>query len=62
MMIRVGAILIGEGIDHVKLVQEFLDNETKDRFGMPVEKRFALYRDSFVELHIKPITHEKHVS
>lgn len=58
-MIRVGAILIGEGIDHWKLAQEFLDNQAKDKFGLPVEKRIVLYRDSFVELHIQPLFQDK---
>lgn len=51
-MPRVGAVLIGEGIDHWKLAQEFIDNTAKDQFGLPVEKRIVLYRDSYIELHI----------
>jgi hypothetical protein len=54
-MTRVGAILIGDGIDHWKLSQEFLHNEAKDRFDMPLEKRVVLYRDSYIELHINPL-------
>jgi hypothetical protein len=54
-MTRVGAILIGEGIDHWKLAQEFLDNETRDRFDLPIEKRVVLYRDTYIELHINPL-------
>jgi hypothetical protein len=54
-MTKVGAILIGEGIDHWKLAQEFLEREAKDKFDMPLEKRIVLYRDSFIELHINPL-------
>lgn len=54
-MTRVGAILIGEGIDHWSLAQEFLDNTKKDSFDMPIEKRIVLYRDSYIELHINDV-------
>jgi hypothetical protein len=54
-MTRVGAIVIGEGIDHWKLAQEFLDNEERDQFDLPTERRVVLYRDTYIELHINPL-------
>lgn len=51
---RVGGILIGEGIDHWKLAQEFIDQAAKDENGNLIEKRIVLFRDSYLELHIRP--------
>lgn len=52
---RVGGILVGDGIDHWALAQEFIDNTKKDQFDLPVEKRIVLFRDSYIELHINPL-------
>lgn len=57
-MTRVGAILIGDGIDHWKYAQEFIDNCEKDSLGNPVEKRIVLFRDSYIELHVNPLEKE----
>jgi hypothetical protein len=52
---KVGGFLVGEGIDHWGLAQEFMDREKKDKFDMPIEKRIVLFRDSYLELHINPL-------
>jgi hypothetical protein len=58
-MTKVGAILVGEGIDHWKYAQEFLDNEGRDKFDLPTEKRIVLFRDTFIELHVNPLMEDK---
>jgi len=54
-MTRVGAIVIGEGIDHWALAQEFIDNQKQDQFGLPAETRVVLHRETYIELHINPV-------
>lgn len=47
---KVGGFLVGDGIDYWALAQEFKDA------AKPTEKRIVLFRETFLELHINPIT------
>lgn len=51
---KVGGIVVADGIDYWGLAQEFIDNQKEDQFGLPTETRVILFRETHIELYINP--------